>query len=189
VTLADRLRGSPAALPGPPTVPATAAATVQDAVDPRVRAELGDQRQEAGLRRVGRQPMIGRVDAALARVLGLGLHVHRRRRIVADQHHREADGDAARRQRLGARPHLVLHQRRDQLAIEDAGAHDAAADPEPDDPDEPDDPEEPDDDAPEEPDDPEEPDPDPPWWPRMSAAVAGHSSARSCLDAAPCLQL
>jgi hypothetical protein len=28
-----------------------------------------------------------------------------------------------------------------------------------------------------------------PWWPRMSAAVAGHSSARSCLDAAPCLQL
>ena len=90
----------------------------------RVGVELADQRQQFGFAHRIRQTMIERAHAGFDGLLALVAHVDGARRILADQHDREARHEAvlARQPRdFGA--DLRAQRLRDGLAVDDACGH------------------------------------------------------------------
>jgi len=88
----------------------------EDPVDPRVGVQRRHQGEHQFLRRVSRQPMRDVVEAHLVAPLLLVPHVDRRRRVVADEHDRQAGRTRRRRDPRGEfREHGVPHRR----ALED----------------------------------------------------------------------
>ena len=95
----------------------------QDAVHRRIGVELFDQRQHLALRRVLGKLVIERAHAGFDRLLRLVAHVDGARRILADQHDREARHDAERRDA----PHFGRDRGaqlgRDRLSVDDSARH------------------------------------------------------------------
>jgi hypothetical protein len=92
----------------------------ENAVDRRIVVERGDQRHQLRLRRVGRQGMLDRMEAELLGLPRLRPDIDLARRVLADQHHREAGDDVGlllEADRLLADP--VGDPRRDGLAVDD----------------------------------------------------------------------
>src|SRR5262249_3448181 len=98
--------------------------------------ELGDQGQQFGLADAGRQPMIERPHAALQRHFLFAGHIGFARRVVADQHDRQARVETVNRREalyrpgdLGAqhgRPGLSIDHHRGHLAATSGIASNAA---------------------------------------------------------------
>ena len=94
-------------------------------MDLGIGVEPVDQRAQFALAGVGGQVVVEGMDADLLAGLALVAHVHRRSRIVADQHDGQARARLARRHpRLDADGEVVEQRVGDALAVEDAGAHD-----------------------------------------------------------------
>ena len=96
----------------------------QDAVHGRIGVEPADQREQLGLGRGRRQPMIERPHAAADGHLHLAADIDLARRIVADQHDREPGRDAAvADQPVHRVGDLAAQVRRDRLAVDDVCRH------------------------------------------------------------------
>jgi hypothetical protein len=100
----------------------------QNAVYLAIAVEPFEQRQQLGLARRCRQPMVGRPHAGFGGHLLLGADIDLARGIVADQHHREAGNDAMA---VGEATDSLHHARaqfgRDGLAVDHGRCHGAAS--------------------------------------------------------------
>ena len=99
----------------------------QDARHARVLVELAQQPLDLVVARVGGQPVVEALDADLGGRPLLAADVLRRRRVIADQHGRQAGRVVA-----GLHPrgdvlrHLGAHLLGDRLSVDDPGRHQGA---------------------------------------------------------------
>jgi hypothetical protein len=95
----------------------------QDAADRLVGVERREQLGKLGLRRVGRQLVVERLDPGFGACLPLATHVDVRRRVVADDDRRQPGLHALGDEFLDLGLDAVAHLLRDSLAVDDSCAH------------------------------------------------------------------
>jgi len=95
----------------------------QDAVDGRIVVEGFDARQQGGFAHVGVVCFEYRVQAAVFAGLDLVAHIDLAGRVVADQHHGQARGDALHFEGLGAVGDFGAQLFGQGIAINQLGGH------------------------------------------------------------------
>ena len=96
----------------------------ENAIDGRIGVQLFDQREEVGLRRLGRQLVLEARHTGFHRLLALGADVDLARRVLAHQHHGKARLAARLRFERGSKlTHLAAQVRGKGLPIDHRGSH------------------------------------------------------------------
>ena len=96
----------------------------QNAMHRRVVVQLVDQRQQIGLGRRGVQLVLIGVHADFDGLLALVADVYLARRVLADQNHGEAGGDAViGLQRRDLRRDFLANRSGEGFAVDDLGGH------------------------------------------------------------------